>query len=67
MVEPIYYVPIIPMVLVNGSEGIGTGWSSFIPNHNPREIVNNILQKLDGRPFKPMNAFYKNFGGDIVR
>jgi DNA topoisomerase-2 len=48
LVEPIYYVPIIPMVLVNGSEGIGTGWSSFIPNHNPREIVDNILRRLDG-------------------
>lgn len=47
-VEPDYYLPIIPMVLVNGSEGIGTGWSSFIPNYNPREIVQNLLWKLDG-------------------
>jgi DNA topoisomerase-2 len=31
------------MSLINGSEGIGTGWSSFIPNHNPRELVDNIL------------------------
>ena len=28
LVEPEFYVPIIPMILVNGSEGIGTGWSS---------------------------------------
>lgn len=43
LVEPEFYVPIIPMVLINGSEGIGTGWSSFIPNYNPWEIVNNLL------------------------
>ena len=36
IVEPNYYYPIIPMVLVNGAEGIGTGWSTFLPNYNPR-------------------------------
>jgi len=25
LIEPEYYLPIIPMVLVNGAEGIGTG------------------------------------------
>ncbi len=39
LVEPVYFYPIIPMVLVNGSEGIGTGWSTFLPNYNPKEIV----------------------------
>ena len=39
MVEPVFYMPIIPMVLVNGSEGIGTGWSTYIPNHNPWDLV----------------------------
>ncbi|GKC38742.1 DNA topoisomerase 2, partial [Tanacetum coccineum] len=32
-IEPAWFIPIIPMVLVNGSEGSGTGWSSFIPNY----------------------------------
>ena len=31
-VEPEYYVPIIPMVLVNGMKGIGTGFSTTIPS-----------------------------------
>ena len=30
-IEPEYYVPVIPMILVNGAEGIGTGWYTFIP------------------------------------
>jgi len=38
-IEPRFYVPIIPMILVNGSVGIGTGWSTFIPNYNPEEII----------------------------
>lgn len=39
LVEPRYYMPILPMVLVNGAEGIGTGWSTFIPNFCPKEIA----------------------------
>ncbi|KAF8771264.1 DNA topoisomerase 2-alpha like protein [Argiope bruennichi] len=46
-IEPEYYVPIIPMVLVNGAEGIGTGWSTKVPNYNPRDLVKNIYRLLD--------------------
>ena len=44
-VEPIYYMPIIPMVLVNGSKGIGTGFSTDIMCYNPVDIISylNIL------------------------
>ncbi len=59
-------MPILTMVLVNGSEGIGTGLSSYIPNYNPWEIVNNLLRKLDGDDFQPMIPFYKNFTGEII-
>ena len=43
IVEPKFYVPIIPMVLINGTNGIGTGYSSYIPLHNYYQII-NILQ-----------------------
>lgn len=46
-VEPEWYIPIIPMVLVNGAEGIGTGWACKIPNYDVREIVNNINRMLN--------------------
>ena len=48
-VEPYFFAPIIPMVLVNGSAGIGTGWSTNIPNHNPRELAKNVLRMIDGQ------------------
>ena len=47
-------MPILPMVLVNGAEGIGTGWSTKVPNYDIREIVNNLFLMLDGKPPLPM-------------
>ena len=53
-VEPEWYIPIIPMVLVNGAEGIGTGWACKLPNYDPREIVNNIYRMLSHQDPLPM-------------
>ncbi|XP_066487440.1 DNA topoisomerase 2-alpha [Tiliqua scincoides] len=64
-VEPEWYIPIIPMVLINGAEGIGTGWSCKIPNYDIREVVNNIRRMLDGDEPLPMFPSYKNFKGTI--
>lgn len=65
-IEPEWYVPLIPMVLVNGADGIGTGWMTKIPNFNPREIVTNIKRLLAGDDTVPMQPWYKNFKGDII-
>lgn len=46
-VEPKFYVPIIPMILVNGSIGIGTGWSSSVPCYNPLDLIVAIKTWLD--------------------
>ncbi|XP_017797949.1 PREDICTED: DNA topoisomerase 2 [Habropoda laboriosa] len=64
-IEPVFYVPIIPMILVNGAEGIGTGWMTKIPNYNPREIIENLYRMMDGADPKPMVPYYKNFKGVI--
>ncbi|CAM4635516.1 unnamed protein product [Leuciscus chuanchicus] len=64
-VEPEWYIPIIPLVLVNGAEGIGTGWACKIPNYDPREIVNNISRMLNHQDPLPMLPSYKNFKGII--
>ncbi|KAF8396139.1 hypothetical protein HHK36_017752 [Tetracentron sinense] len=66
-IEPTWYVPIIPTVLVNGSEGIGTGWSSYIPNYNPRDIVANVRHLMNGEPMEPMDPWYKGFKGTIEK
>ena len=46
IVEPIFYAPIIPMILVNGSKGIGTGFSTDIMCYNPIEIIDYLKYKL---------------------
>jgi DNA topoisomerase-2 len=74
-VEPIYYVPIIPMVLVNGTKGIGTGFSTEIMCYNPAQIISYIKYKLVGAaatttatiPVPTIEPFYKNFKGTIRR
>jgi DNA topoisomerase-2 len=38
-IEPEYYIPVIPMILVNGGIGIGTGYSTNVPQFNPKEII----------------------------
>ncbi|KAH8357885.1 hypothetical protein KR200_002780 [Drosophila serrata] len=62
-IEPLWYLPIIPMVLVNGAEGIGTGWSTKIANHNPREIMRNLKRMINGEEPQIMHPWYKNFQG----
>ena len=61
------YLPILPLVLVNGSDGIGTGWSTNIPCYNPREIVQCIKNKLKGEDFKDLDPWFKGFNGDIIK
>ena len=67
LVEPKYYVPIIPMVLVNGMNGIGTGFSTSIPKFNPLEVINMIRDKLKGKEFNKIHPSYNNFKGKIIQ
>lgn len=65
-IEPDFYLPIIPMCLVNGAEGIGTGWSTFIPCHNPKDIVQNLKNLMRDQPYQQMMPWYKGFTGEII-
>ena len=65
-IEPVWYVPIIPMVLVNGAEGIGTGWSTSVPEFNPIELAQNLIRKINGEEMKSLLPWYKGFTGKII-
>ena len=82
LVEPYFYVPIIPMILVNGGEGIGTGWSTYIPSYNPLDIISNLKLLLKGLGKKQgkfnrldldeielneLVPWYRGFTGEIVK
>ena len=69
-VEPIYYVPIIPMILVNGTKGIGTGFSTDIMCHNPLQIISYLEAKLKNKTHVDLKSiliepYYRGFKGKI--
>jgi DNA topoisomerase-2 len=69
-VEPIYYAPIIPMVLVNGTKGIGTGFSTDIMCYNPLQIIEYLKCKLTSLLSSYSGEFvpyYEGFKGTIVK
>ena len=64
-IEPDFYMPTIPMVLVNGTEGIGTGFSCYVPPFNPKDIKQNILNVIGGKAIKRMKPWFRGFKGRI--
>ncbi|TPP40402.1 DNA gyrase/topoisomerase IV, subunit A family protein [Leishmania donovani] len=64
-VEPFFYIPVIPMVLVNGTTGIGTGFSTSIPNYNPLEIISNLERLMRGEEVHKMQPWYFGFTGTM--
>ena len=68
MVEPEFYVPIIPFCMVNGISGIGTGFSSSIPAYSPKTIVQYLLTKLQNETYTGPEfiPYYEGFKGKIT-
>lgn len=68
IVEPEYYVPILPFALVNGISGIGTGFSCNIEPYNPKQLIQYLRNKLQDNvgaiDFVP---YYEGFQGEISR
>jgi len=70
-IEPVVYCPVVPMVLINGADGIGTGWSTSIPNYHPVHVVENLkrrMGRLEGQngveePFQPMAPWFRGWKG----
>lgn len=64
-IEPKWYLPIIPFILVNGCDGVGTGFSSQIPCFNPLDLVKNLRHLMAGEEMEPMIPWYRGFKGTI--
>ena len=68
MVEPEFYVPIIPFALMNGISGIGTGFSCNIPSYSPKDIIARLRAKLTDSAMGPeLVPYYEGFAGSIHR
>lgn len=68
-IEPECYMPIVPMILINGADGIGTGWSTSIPNYKPEDVIENLKLRMDdGGKGKdamvPMTPWFRGWTGE---
>jgi DNA topoisomerase-2 len=68
-IEPEFYIPILPFVLINGQTGIGTGFSTSIPSYNPLQIVNYLKEKMLGLEFTQTEfiPYYEGFKGTVQK
>src|SRR5210317_871263 len=66
-IEPDFYMPTMPMVLVNGTEGIGTGFSCYVPPYNPKDIRENIKKILGGDTPVEMKPWFRGFKGKVFK
>lgn len=66
-IEPKFYVPTLPMLLVNGSDGVSSGFAQKILPRNPENLKKYILEKLSGKePSEELlNPYAKNFKGNF--
>ena len=67
-VEPEWYAPVLPMLLVNGARGIGTGYSTYIPPCDPKVIKDKLMRKIQaGHPLRsdtyPLVPYFEGFKG----
>jgi len=58
---------VVPLILINGTDGIGTGWSSSIPNYNPEDVVENLKLMMAGGEMKEMTPWFRDFKGTVTR
>lgn len=68
-VEPRCFVPVVPLVLVNGTDGIGTGWRSSCPAFAPRDVLANVRRLVEDpdAELAPMTPTYMGFRGTTYR
>jgi len=66
-IEPDVFAPIIPMVLVNGANGIATGWSTNLPMFDPLAVIDTLTKKINNEPCAKLVPWYRDFTGTIEK
>ena len=67
VVEPNFFLPIVPTVILNGSSGIAVGFASNILNRNPKDVIDNCIAYLNGKNVKEMKPWLSEFNGEWIR
>jgi DNA topoisomerase-2 len=66
-IEPRFFLPIIPTVLLNGSSGIAVGFATNILNRNPVDLIDACLRVLDGKSFTEPLLWWSEFNGPVEK
>ncbi len=67
VIEPKCYVPVIPMLLVNGAIGLTTGFSQKILSRDPKELIKWIKAKLSNKKFNgKLLPYFNGFKGSVI-
>ncbi|KAK5967928.1 DNA topoisomerase 2 [Trichostrongylus colubriformis] len=64
-IEPEWYCPIIPMILVNGAEGIATGWSTRVLSHDISKVIDNVRRLIEQDELAKMVPSFSDFSGNV--
>lgn len=65
-IEPNYFLPIVPTVLLNGGSGIAVGFATNILNRNPADIIDACLDCLSGKEVKKLVPWINGFHGNVI-
>lgn len=68
-IEPKFYLPVLPMILINGSEGVSSGFAQKILGRNPENIKKYLKDFLNSKKPKEelLHPFYKGFEGTFEK
>lgn len=66
-IEPVFYVPTLPLILVNGSEGVSSGFAQKILPRNPKNIIKYLTNKIQGKRNNKdlLKPFFNDFKGTV--
>ena len=67
IIPPLYYLPIIPVFLLNGIKGIATGYAVDIPPHDPISIIDNLIRLCENKELKEIKPKYYAFSGKVEK
>lgn len=64
-IEPEFFLTVIPLLVVNGSLGIGSGYSTYLPPHNPKDVIAWLLARLQGETPETLTPWFRGFEGTV--
>jgi len=65
VLEPLAFLPKLPVMLLNGAEGIGTGFSSVIPSFHHKDLIDSIIHTIKHGKTTKLKPFVSNFNNQI--